>query len=221
MLWHPNLTRTQVIGRECCDTQISQEVFFIHIKCEIWAATTVLSVFHWMLKREICRNHQKYYAHSDNWWRGAEILKYIKQELVHFLCEPPYGPRDLEIVSDASARVLWKLKKWKMSEDEEDYLEAFNELVRGNLVSIFVETLQGSFLPFGSLVFGLLSPKLKLCKLKASLGHLETIDWTSHLPWWMGGCYQRHSLFVQTKPVWFPTVGHSQQRFLSSDGHLL
>ena len=44
MLRHPNLTRTQVIGRECCDTQISQEVFFIHIKCEIWAATTVLSV---------------------------------------------------------------------------------------------------------------------------------------------------------------------------------
>ena len=43
MLWHTNLTRTQVIGRECCDTQISQEVFFIHIKCEIWAATTVLS----------------------------------------------------------------------------------------------------------------------------------------------------------------------------------
>ena len=46
MLWHPNLTRTQVIGRECCDTQISQEVFFIHIKCEIWAATTVLSVYY-------------------------------------------------------------------------------------------------------------------------------------------------------------------------------
>lgn len=68
-----------------------------------------------------------------------------------------------------------------MSEDEEDYLEAFNELVRGNLVSIFVETLQGSFLPFGSLVFGLLSPKLKLCKLKASLGHLETIDALSPL----------------------------------------
>eukprot|EP00435_Cladocopium_sp_Y103_P059233 s1102_g21.t1 len=45
--------------------------------------------------------------------------------------------------------VLWTLKKWKMSEDEEDYLEAFNELVRQNLVSIFVETLQGSFLPFG------------------------------------------------------------------------
>ena len=99
-----------------------------------------------MLKREIGRNHQKYHAHSNNWWRGAEILKYIKQELVHFLCEPPYGPRDLEIVSDASAQVLWTLKKWKMSEDEEDYLEAFNELVRGNLVSIFVETLQGSFL---------------------------------------------------------------------------
>ena len=68
-----------------------------------------------------------------------------------------------------------------MSEDEEDYLEAFNELVRENLVSIFVETLQGSFLPFGSLVFRLLSPKLKLCKLKASLGHLETIDALSPL----------------------------------------
>ena len=50
-----------------------------------------------------------------------------------------------------------------MSEDEEDYLEAFNELVREHLVSIFVETLQGSFLPFGSLeIFGLLGPKLKL-----------------------------------------------------------
>ena len=60
-------------------------------------------------------------------------------------------------------QVLWTLKKWKMSEDEEDYLEAFNELVREHLVSIFVETLQGSFLPFGSLeIFGLLGPKLKL-----------------------------------------------------------
>ena len=33
----------------------------------------------------------------------------------------------------------------------DDYLEAFNVLVRENLVSIFVGTLQGSFLPFGSL----------------------------------------------------------------------
>ena len=57
MLRHPNLTRTQVIGRECCDTQISQEVFFIHIKCEIWAATTVLSVFFY-IKALKCKEFQ-------------------------------------------------------------------------------------------------------------------------------------------------------------------
>lgn len=134
----------------------------------------------------------------------------------------------MEIVSDASAQVLWTLKKWKMSEDEEDYLEAFNELVRENLVSIFVETLQGSFLPFGSLVFRLLSPKLKLCKLKASLGHLETIDALSPLDlsssmingWMLPNgilfLYKRSQCGFQLLAI----HRYSQQRFLSSDGHL-
>jgi len=42
--------------------------------------------------------------------------------------------------------VLYTLKKWQTSQDE-DYLQAFNALVRQNLLSIFVDTLEGSFLP--------------------------------------------------------------------------
>eukprot|EP00434_Breviolum_minutum_P011216 symbB.v1.2.009897.t2/scaffold639.1/size181572/18 len=42
--------------------------------------------------------------------------------------------------------VLYTLKKWQTSQDE-DYLQSFNALVRQNLLSIFVNTLEGSFLP--------------------------------------------------------------------------
>ena len=45
-----------------------------------------------------------------------------------------------------ATKVLYTLKKWQTSQDE-DYLQSFNALVRQNLLSIFVNTLEGSFLP--------------------------------------------------------------------------
>lgn len=102
--------------------------------------TVVLPIYHWL-----------------GLWMMSDIQR-LPQQLHSFkiqdskctCCSLDHkDPQTGEPIACDRKLVLWTLKKWNMSENEEDYLEAFNELVREHLVSIFVETLQGSFLPFG------------------------------------------------------------------------